>query len=627
MSDYQRAIHVLLTIVRKAWLQLVASSSPRAGDRCIDKESSMNRCDPQELIEEREQRLYETARRRLHTTIDRMFGGLMVLQWFLGMGLALFITPLTWIGGIAELHIHVWAAVVLGGIISSLPVYLVCFHPAATHTRHTIAVAQALWSALLIHLTGGRIETHFHVFGSLAFLAFYRDWRVLITASAVVAIDHFLRGVWWPQSVFGVVLASPYRWIEHAAWVVFEDIFLVASCVWGQREMREAARRQAQLEVTNATIEQQIAQRTEDLRRATEALEKANANLQQEADKLAATNTSLEKEIRQREKAERERMAAQQQLLEASRAAGMAEMATGVLHNVGNVLNSVNVSVEILLDQVGQSQLGNLEKAVDLLNAHRDDLAHFFTVDPRGPKWIEFLNRLKDRLNYEQSSWKAELVALSENVGHIKEIVAMQQNYARAGSVRTTVELPKLIDDAIKSMGSHFAEQGIELVRELDPLPPITSDKNKLLQILINLLSNARDAVKESDRVDKAINVSLHCSGHEMAVIEVSDNGIGIAKDKLTQIFRYGFTTKKKGHGFGLHSCALAAKELGGELTVHSEGPGKGATFRLKIPLFDGTSHQTLSADSKSSNDAAIAPAVTAEGAALPNITAATIDS
>src|SRR5207237_2457895 len=149
---------------------------------------------------------------------------------------------------IAHVHLHVWAAVFLGGIITIFPVSLALLRPGETFTRYTIGVAQMLMSALLIHLTGGRIETHFHVFGSLAFLAFYRDWRVLVPATIVVAADHFLRGIFWPQSVYGVLIASQWRWVEHAAWVVFEDVILVMSCLRGTEELRRIAQHTAGLE-------------------------------------------------------------------------------------------------------------------------------------------------------------------------------------------------------------------------------------------------------------------------------------------------------------------------------------------------------------------------------------------
>src|SRR5207237_2455590 len=147
----------------------------------------------------------------------------------------------TWAGTTSTIHLHVWAALVLGAAISSLPIFLAFTRPCHTSTRHIIAIAQMLTSALFIHLTGGRIETHFHVFGSLAFLAFYRDWRVFIPATLLVATDHFLRGVYWPQSVYGLLTPSPWRWLEHAAWVAFEDTFLINACLQSVREMWDIA--------------------------------------------------------------------------------------------------------------------------------------------------------------------------------------------------------------------------------------------------------------------------------------------------------------------------------------------------------------------------------------------------
>ena len=192
--------------------------------------------------------LFAEHRQRIFERTDRMFAGLMILQWVAGVVAAVWIAPRTWSGTLSATHPHVWAAVLLGGLITTLPVLLALLRPGLTSTRYVIAVAQMVWSSLLIHLTGGRIETHFHVFGSLAFLAFYRDWRVLVPATIVVAADHFLRGVYWPQSVFGILTSSPWRWVEHAAWVTFEDVFLTYACVQSVDEMHEIARQRAQLE-------------------------------------------------------------------------------------------------------------------------------------------------------------------------------------------------------------------------------------------------------------------------------------------------------------------------------------------------------------------------------------------
>jgi two-component system sensor histidine kinase/response regulator len=206
---------------------------------------------------------------------DRMFAGLLALQWLAGIGVALWITPLTWTGATSSIHLHLLAAIFLGGAIAAFPILLVFLRPGQAITRQVIAIAQMLASALLIHLTGGRLETHFHIFGSLAFLAFYRDWRVLVTASIVVALDHFLRGTYWPRSIFGTITPDSFRWIEHAGWVLFEDVFLFIMCHQSILEMRAIAGRQAELELTNDRVEVAVKERTHQLDQTNHELQKA----------------------------------------------------------------------------------------------------------------------------------------------------------------------------------------------------------------------------------------------------------------------------------------------------------------------------------------------------------------
>src|SRR6266487_2496033 len=214
------------------------------------------------LTNTRATELFEEYQSDLNRRTDRLFAGLLGFQWIAGILFALWISPLAWSGSVSRTHLHVWAAILLGGVISLFPAALGLLRSGHLSTRYTIAVAQMLMGALLIHLTGGRIETHFHVFGSLAFLAFYRDWRVLVSASAVVAADHLLRGIYWPQSVYGVLAVEPWRWLEHAGWVVFEDCFLLLSIVQGRREMVAISDRQANLELMNETVERQVDERT-----------------------------------------------------------------------------------------------------------------------------------------------------------------------------------------------------------------------------------------------------------------------------------------------------------------------------------------------------------------------------
>ena len=209
--------------------------------------------------------IFKAHQQRVYRQTDRLFAGLMLLQYIAGILAAVFISPRTWVGTSSATHPHVWAALFIGGSIVSLPTFLALRFPGHVTTRYVIAIAQMLESALLIHLSGGRIEAHFHVFGSLAFLAFYRNWKVLLTAATVTALDHALRGMLWPQSVYGVLTVSPWRWMEHAGWVVFECVFLIRSCIQGTREMLDISARQADMSNWNARMEQEVQQRTHEL--------------------------------------------------------------------------------------------------------------------------------------------------------------------------------------------------------------------------------------------------------------------------------------------------------------------------------------------------------------------------
>lgn len=210
--------------------------------------------------------LLSSYKDEVYRRTDRLFIFLMLAQWLGGIVAALWITPKTWTGTTSSIHIHVWAAIFLGGVITSLPLFFALRQSGQVLTRHVIAVAQMLMSSLLIHLTGGRIETHFHVFGSLAFLAFYRDWKVLLSATIVVTLDHFIRGVYWPQSVFGILTSSHWRWMEHAGWVLFEDIFLFISIQQSLTDMKNASSRQASVEMVNHAVEKRVIERTQELR-------------------------------------------------------------------------------------------------------------------------------------------------------------------------------------------------------------------------------------------------------------------------------------------------------------------------------------------------------------------------
>ncbi|HEX5102824.1 MAG TPA: ATP-binding protein [Pirellulaceae bacterium] len=256
---------------------------------------------PQQKVHARAAEIFAERLDQVHVRTDRWFAWLMVAQYAAGVGVAWIVSPRTWAGTTSQVHIHVVAATFLGAVIVSLPIALAWQMPGRRLTRHVIAAGQMLMSALLIHLTGGRIETHFHVFGSLAFLAFYRDWKVLLTATAVVALDHFLRGEFWPQSVFGTLVASPYRWIEHAGWVLFEVWFLRLACLQNVREMRRDALQRAEIEHARELTEQEVAQRTADLARKNQELDEftyvASHDLQEPVRKLISFSKLLEQDL------------------------------------------------------------------------------------------------------------------------------------------------------------------------------------------------------------------------------------------------------------------------------------------------------------------------------------------
>jgi signal transduction histidine kinase len=285
-----------------------------------------------------------------------------------------------------------------------------------------------------------------------------------------------------------------------------------------------------------------------------------------------------------RARVERELAESTRRLIETSRHAGMAEIATGVLHNVGNVLNSVNVSATLLADRIRRSKISLLSKTVHLLGEHQADLARFLTQDANGRQFPEFLKSLSEHLSGEQSSLIGEAEALIKNVEHIKEIVSMQQSYSKVAGLLEPVPPALLIEDALRLKAPGLARHRIDIVRDFGDVPPVIVDKHKTLQILINLVGNAKHAITHHDGPEKRLTLRIHSTGDGRVRIVVEDTGMGIPAANLTKIFQYGFTTKKEGHGYGLHSAANAAREMGGSLTASSEGPGRGAAFVLHLP-------------------------------------------
>lgn len=297
---------------------------------------------------------------------------------------------------------------------------------------------------------------------------------------------------------------------------------------------------------------------------------------------LQTANERLEQRVEERT---RELIEAERELVDAARMAGMAEIATNVLHNVGNVLNSVNVSAELITRKLAVSKTLGLGKAVNMMNEHAEDLGQFMTFDEKGKLLRGYLNQLVDSIATEQSSIVEELSQLTKSIDHIKDIVSTQQAYAGAARLVEPLNVVDLFEDALRMNSGALSRHHVVVSKDYRDTPTIIGDKHRLLLILINLISNAKYAMSKVSDHQRHMTLGVKIVDNATLRLSVEDQGEGIAAENITRIFNHGFTTRKEGHGFGLHSCALAAVEMNGHLRVHSDGPGHGAVFTLEIPL------------------------------------------
>ena len=318
------------------------------------------------------------------------------------------------------------------------------------------------------------------------------------------------------------------------------------------------------------------------LREAHDQLEK---KVVERTSQLSEAVDGLHREVAERMRTETELKDVHQQLMDAARRAGMAEIATGVLHNIGNVLNSINVSASVAVDRVRGARVEQLQRVTQMIEEHRQDLGTFFTVDPKGLQVPGFLIMLAGHLSEEKTEVVKELENLTSKIDHVKTIVATQQSFAGVCGVTEIFDVAAAVDDALKLNSAAFDRHRIKICRDYEAIPNVELDKQKLLQILVNLVKNGKDALLAVERHDKHLTFRTRRKGKDRLQIAVCDNGSGVLPENLVRIFSHGFTTKRDGHGFGLHSCANAAKELGGSLTVESDGAGMGATFTLELPV------------------------------------------
>ncbi len=396
-------------------------------------------------------------------------------------------------------------------------------------------------------------------------------WNEQGDTMAIVLLPHYYQTIWFRLFCGGLAFAALFG-------------------VYSQRMRHLRLERQA-MQKNRDLLEAEVASRTRELAA-------ANASLKREEVQLTQKTQALETEIEERKRMELENERIHGELLVKSRQAGMAEIATNVLHNIGNVLNSVNVSASLVVDNVKQSRAASLAKVAAMLREHERDLGTFITADPKGRQLPGYLGQLAEQLLADQTTTVQELELLLKNIEHIKDVVTMQQSYARVSAVKEIISVRDLVEDSLRMNADSLNRHQVKVIREFDDVPPLNLEKHKILQVLMNLIRNARHACDESGREDKQIKMRV-THGEGRIKISVMDNGVGIPPENLTRIFSHGFTTRKHGHGFGLHSGALAAKEMGGSLTVHSDGIGRGAMFTLELPQITAVGETTFQSRSK----------------------------
>lgn len=584
---------------------------------------------------------------------DYVFSRLMVFQWFFAVGLALWLSPRTWAGMNSRIHPHVWFAIFLGGIITSLPVYMARRYPGEALTRHTIAVGQMLMSALLIHLTGGRIETHFHVFGSLAILAFYRDWTVLVSASLVVYVDHLVRGFFWPQSVYGVLHASIWRSFEHAGWVLFEVVFLLISIRKSHSEMHLVAERQAKLEELNETIEQTVAERTVELTNENAERRKSQAQLAQ-AQQIARLGSwewdivnnrvicsegthrlyerspdvvlSMEEFL---ESAHPDDLSDLKEIMSESLRTGRPFTCDHRIVLPDRSQKFVSARGEVVTNESGErvKMVGTVQDVSDLkqteqaLRRSEDRLLQSQKMEAVGRLAGGVAHDFNNILTVIGGYCAMSMQTLDKSNPLQKNITEIQNASDRAASLtrqllafsRKQVLQPQVlqINEVVQNMEKMLRRligEDIELSTAFDlALGRVKADPGQLEQVIMNLAVNARDAMPRGGKL--TISTSNVVIGHELkfrnrtlnvgeyVVLAITDNGVGMTEEVKAHLFEPFFTTKGlgKGTGLGLATCYGIISQSGGDIHVYSE-PNCGTTFKIYLPRTDALLEPAMAA-------------------------------
>jgi two-component system NtrC family sensor kinase len=321
--------------------------------------------------------------------------------------------------------------------------------------------------------------------------------------------------------------------------------------------------------------------RDDELGRLAHAFHVMTQEVQHREEALRQANQGLEQRVEERT---HELKDAHKKLVDVARQSGMAEIATNVLHNVGNVLNSIHTSVTLAKDRLTQLRLEQVTRVASMFEERKEDLPVFLTMDERGRKLTPYLRQLGENLVEERQRINTLLEDVDRHTAHVGTIVKLQQDYARAPLLNELIRVEDLVQDALRMQDAALSQNKVKVELQLAALPPLLLDKHKVLMIVVNLISNARHAMAGTPESERRLIIKVEPPVDGRIRLEVRDNGIGIAPELLTRIFQRGFTTRSEGHGFGLHSSALAAQHLSGTLTAHSEGPGKGASFTLELP-------------------------------------------